>query len=246
MNIIVRLKELNPKWGAQRISDELKKSGHRVSKPTVLKYLQIYCGGNPPKGSGLSWNQFLENHKFKIGFDFTSMIDLFGRQLFILVILNLDTRELIFINATYNPDRIWLTQQFRNAFYEYDEYPSLCICDNDGVFGKWLPTMLEEFYGTKVRKIPYKKPEYNGRVERFHFSLKSEGFNYVVPITLLQTQRICSAYRAYYNNFRNHQGLDGKIPALNGEFPENRIDFSERKHLNGAITTFELEKKIAA
>ncbi|MDB9786682.1 integrase core domain-containing protein [Bacteriovoracaceae bacterium] len=106
--------------------------------------------------------------------------------------------------------------------------------------------MMEDFYGTKVRKIPFQRPEYNGRVEQFHLSLKREAFDYVVPIRLSQTQNICSDYQTYYNEFKNHQGLDGKITTLGCEFPENRKNFSELKHLNGAITTFEPEKMLAA
>jgi hypothetical protein len=37
VDLIIQLKELNPKWGALRISLELRKVGIQVSKPTVLK-----------------------------------------------------------------------------------------------------------------------------------------------------------------------------------------------------------------
>ena len=42
IELILELKKLNPTWGAQKISNELAKIGIRVSKPTVLKYLEIY------------------------------------------------------------------------------------------------------------------------------------------------------------------------------------------------------------
>jgi len=38
--LIIEMKSLNPRWGSQRISDELKKIGLLVSKPTVLKVLR--------------------------------------------------------------------------------------------------------------------------------------------------------------------------------------------------------------
>ncbi len=76
IKLIIKLKKLNPAWGAQRISDELMKIGYKVSKPTVLKYLEINGLNNPTPYKGLNWSEFLSNHKFKITIDFTSLIDI--------------------------------------------------------------------------------------------------------------------------------------------------------------------------
>ena len=64
IQLIVEMKKLNPTWGGQRISDELSKIGYRASKDTVLKYLEIYGYHNPSPGQGLSWKEFIDNHKF--------------------------------------------------------------------------------------------------------------------------------------------------------------------------------------
>jgi hypothetical protein len=58
ISLIVRLKELNPTWGAQKISHELRKVGYIVSKKTVLKYLEINGLNNPLPRKILSWNEF--------------------------------------------------------------------------------------------------------------------------------------------------------------------------------------------
>ena len=162
IELIIELKKLNPSWGAQRISDELKKIGHIVSKPTVLKYLEIYGINTPPPNKGLTWSEFINNHKFKIGIDFTSVISILGHQLFIFVIINLDTRELIYINITANPYREWVLQQFRNAFFDLNKYPSLCICDRDSVFCHEFKEKMKIYYGTKVLHIPIRSPSENG------------------------------------------------------------------------------------
>ena len=100
VDLILELKTLNPRWGAQKISDELSKVGHKVSKKTVLKYLEINGCHQPSPTSRLRWSEFLDNHKFKIGIDFTCLISVQGYQLFIFVILDLDSRKLLLINAT--------------------------------------------------------------------------------------------------------------------------------------------------
>lgn len=158
INLILELKNLNPKWGAQKISDELMKIGYLACKKTVLKYLEIYGLGPEPSSRAMPWGEFLANHKFKIGIDFTCLISLSGRQLFIFVIKNLDSREVLLINSTFYPNSSWITQQFRNASYDLDVYPSLFLCDRDRIFSKWFPHMMRDYFGTKVKYTPPKSP----------------------------------------------------------------------------------------
>ena len=238
IQLIVEMKKLNPTWGGQRISDELSKIGYRANKDTVLKYLEIYGYHNPSLGQGLSWKEFIDNHKFKIAIDFTSLISLMGFQLYIFVMINLDTRKLVFINATYSPNFHWLKQQFKNAFWDMDDYPSLCICDRDQIFREPFKEMLKNYFRIKLRRIPYKSPTKNGRVERFHLSLKSEAFKDVVPINIQQTQRICAEYKKYYNDHRPHQGISGKIPERPDQKRKDRTRFTRNEHLGGKITSF--------
>ena len=125
-----------------------------------------------------------------------------GNQLFIFVMINLDTRERIHINATYHPHNQWVTQQFRNAFLGMDNYPSLCICDRDQIFNKRFEKTVKDYFQIKLKRIPFRSPEKNGCVERFHQSLKNEAFGNVVPVNLLQTQRVCTGYKKFYNKYR--------------------------------------------
>jgi len=236
--LIVEMRSLNPKWGAQRISDELKKIGMCVSKPTVLKVLReeglIF---NPPHGR-LKWGEFLRNHNFLIGIDFTTIFDVFARQYFIFVLLDLKTRELVFINATLHPTREWLTQQFRNALMDRERYPEICIADNDSIYGNWLAQTLKSYYGTYLVHTPYKQPQYNGRVERFHRSLKNEAFSTSIALTLSQIQQTCCRYQQYYNQDRCHQGLNGATPCGSQVQSSKIIGFRKKAHLNGAVTAF--------
>ena len=240
IKLILELKKLNPTWGGRKISDELAKIRYKVSKPTVLKYLEIYGLLNPPPNRGLSWTEFLGNHKFKIGIDFTSLITISGKQLFIFVILNIDTRELLGINITYRPYAGWVTQQFKNLFPDIDETPSLCICDRDTIFSGWFPVMMEDFFRISVKQTPYKQPWKNGRVERQHLSIKDEAFRNVTPINLKQAQRICNEYLDYHNNYRPHQGINSSIPSISNSYrPKDRLTFNKKNHLNGQIISFE-------
>ena len=112
----MKLKKLNPGWGGQKISDELAKVGYRACKRTVLKYLEIHGLNNPSLRKGLTWTEFIESHKFKIGIDFTSLISLMGHQLYIFVMIDLDRRSLISISVTYDPHFEWVKQQLKMLF----------------------------------------------------------------------------------------------------------------------------------
>ena len=245
IDLILKIKKLNSTWGAQKISDELAKIGHHASKKTVLKYLEIYGLNDPSPRQGLSWKEFISNHKFKIGIDFTSLITVMGHQLYIFVMLDLDRRILVFINTTYNPHFEWVKQQFKNAFIDIDHYPTLCLCDNDPIFQDHFKQMVKDYFRIKLRRIPYNSPEKNGRTERFHLSLKSEAFRNVVPISLHQSQRICREYQDYYNISRSHQGIRGKIPKQMDQQPKSKINFSEKEHLGGKIISLEPDFNLA-
>ena len=63
IQLIIELKNLNPTWGAQKISDELAKIGYKVSKRTVLKYLEFYGVNNSPPS--IQYGRFGLNTHFR-------------------------------------------------------------------------------------------------------------------------------------------------------------------------------------
>ncbi len=107
--------------------------------------------------------------------------------------------------------------------------------------------MMDDYFKTKVRQIPYKSPWMNGRTERFHLSLKREAFENVVPINHCHTKKICRSYQYNYNKSRPHQGIYGEIPSkINKRKPENMMPFRKTKHLSGKITSLEPVIALAA
>ena len=83
-------------------------------------------------------------------------------------------------------------------------------------------------------------------IERFHLSLKSEAFDNVIPINLQQTQRVCSGCRKYYNHYRPHQGISGKIPKRPFQILKNQTNFARNEHLGGKIISFDPDFNLAA
>src|SRR5947207_7032400 len=97
--LIWRMSVENRLWGAPHIHGELLKLGFAVAQSTVAKYMAKK--GNP---SGQSWSTFLRNHMPHL-----AAIDLFVVpsigfiQLYVLLIVRLARRELVWINVTAHP-----------------------------------------------------------------------------------------------------------------------------------------------
>jgi len=97
----------NPLWGAPRIHGELLKLGFEVTQSSVAKYMVKRSG--PPS---LGWRTFLRNRAPDI-----AAMDLFVAPtigfdlLYVLVIVRLERRKLVWINVTPHPTAEWIARQ---------------------------------------------------------------------------------------------------------------------------------------
>ena len=116
----------NPLWGAPRIHGELLKLGFEVAQSSVAKNMVKRCG--PPS---LGWRTFLRNHAPDI-----AAMDLFVAPtigfdlLYVLVIVRLERRNLVWINVTPHPTAEWIARQVTDAF-PWAEAPRYLIRDRD-------------------------------------------------------------------------------------------------------------------
>jgi transposase InsO family protein len=246
INLILDMKRSNQGWGALRISQELAFLGIKVSKTTIASILKQNGFVPPPlRMSPISWEAFFNYHKHLWAMDFHSVYDIKGNQIFVLVILDVITRELVSINSTLNPNRNWIIQQFCNAEISGYKHPSGLIADNDGIYGGWLDCTLKKLFNIDVHHIPIKMPWKNGRCERLHLTIKTEITNRVDIRDVAQLQELCVLYQDYYNSSRPHQALDGKTPEnkiLNKKKTVKTVNFSYVKKplVGGLVTKFSI------
>ena len=112
----------NRLWGAPHIHGELLKLGFAVAQSTVAKYMAKR--GEP---SGQTWGTFLHNHAPHIAAMDLFVVPTIGFiQLYVLVIVRLARRELVWINVTAHPTAEWITQQLTEAF-PWNEAPRYLI-----------------------------------------------------------------------------------------------------------------------
>ncbi len=111
-----------------------------------------------------------------------------------------------------------------------EAYPSVgprIISDNGPQFiSKDFKTFIRESGMTHVRTSPY-YPQSNGKIERWHGSLKRECIRPKTPISLDDARRLVSDYVIHYNEVRLHSAIGYVAPLAKLEGREQHI-FEER------------------
>ena len=136
--------------------------GFDVAQSTVSKYMLRRRG--PPSQR---WKTFLAEtdatglHPWIS----SSFRHLAFERLFVLVILGLGRRRLLWIGVTTNPTAEWLARQITEAF-PWDTVPGFLIRDNDGAYGEAFTRRLRAM-GIRDRPIAPRSPWQNGYVEMF-------------------------------------------------------------------------------
>ena len=150
--LIRRMSIDNVLWGAPRIHGELLKLGFAVAQSTVAKYMAR--NGDP---SGQSWGTFLRNHAPHIAAMDLFVVPTIGFSLlYVLVIVRLARRELVWINVAAHPTAEWIAQQITEAF-PWNETPRYLIRDRDGIYGAAVTRRLRAM-GKGVNSFPDASP----------------------------------------------------------------------------------------
>src|SRR5215475_11922641 len=157
--LIQRMSVDNPLWGAPRIHGELLKLGFDVAQSSVAKYM-VKRGGPPSQG----WLTFVRNHAPNIAAMDLFVVPTIGFDLlYVLVIVGLQRRDLVWINVTANPAAEWIARQITEAF-PWGEAPRYLIRDQDGVYGAAVTCRLRAM-GIRDRPIAPTSPRQNGYAE---------------------------------------------------------------------------------
>ena len=197
----------NPLWGAPRIHGELLKLGFfEVAQSSVATYM-VKRRGPPSPG----WRTFLRNHMPDI-----AAMDLFiaptigFELLYVLVIVQLERRKLVWINVTRHPTAEWIARQITEAF-PWAEAPRYLIRDRDRVYGAAVTRRLRAM-GIRDKPIAPASPWQNGFAERLIGSIRRECVDHIVVLGEAHLRRILTKYATYYNELRTHRSLGKDAP----------------------------------
>src|SRR5215471_3614974 len=159
--LILEMHRANPTWGAPRIHGELLKLGFTLAQSTVSKYLP-----RNRKPSSQSWRTFLRNHlREAIAIDFAVVSTIRFGLLYVFVVLGLERRRLLHVNASAHPTVAWMAQQMIEALPAESALRYL-IRDRDSIYGAEFQRRVAGIGLVEVPIAP-RSPWQNGYAERF-------------------------------------------------------------------------------
>jgi putative transposase len=208
-DLIRKMAEANPFWGAPRIHGELGKLGIEVSERTVSRLMP-----RRRKPPSQTWRAFLGNHvKDLVSVDFFTVPTAKFRVLFVLVVLA--------HHLTEHPTAAWTAQQMVEAFPE-DVAPRYLLRDRGKVYGNEFRRRGRGMHINEVLIAP-QSPWQSPFAERLVGSIRGECLDHVVVVGERHLRGILRSYIHYYLQSRTHLSLAKDAPASRSvEPPEIR------------------------
>jgi len=216
--LVVRMAREN-EWGYKRISGELQKLGIRISKSCIADILRRNGLPPSPQRKGLTWRQFLSRHA-----DVLLCADFLTKEVWtftglktahVLFVVHLRTRRVVLSEATFSPDKPWMSQAARNVLLACEDLsiePRFVLHDRECLFVHGFDRVLETA-DVEVVKTPHRAPNAHAHAERWVRSAREECLSHLILFGLDSLRRVLSRCRGFHNGDRPHQGLGNEIPA---------------------------------
>src|SRR5260370_23469899 len=152
-----------------------------VSPRTVRSY---WPSPSSPRGarrtSSQHWRTFVQNHaESLVACDFLVAVTANFRVLYVFVVMEVGSRQILHHNVTEHPPAGGTMQQFREALPSDHNY-RLLIHDRDSIFSTEVDDELKSF-GLTMLRTPVQAPKANAFCERLIGTVRRRGCGYVIP-----------------------------------------------------------------
>jgi transposase InsO family protein len=168
-----------------RICGELRKMGIHVSASSVRRILRRHGLGPVPR-SGPTWSEFLRSQAHSVlATDFFTVDTVLLKQLYVLFVIELSTREVHILGITDHPTGEFVTQVARNLVGDLaDRCRSIkfLIRDRDAKFTASFDLVFRS-EGIRVIKTPIRSPRANAFAERWVRTVRNECLDWLLIVS---------------------------------------------------------------
>jgi transposase InsO family protein len=170
------------------------------------------------------------------------------RRLYVLVFIELSTRQVHLAGITANPTGEWATQQARNiieTFVERQEPIRFLIHDRDS---KFTAAFDEVFRSEGIRTIrtPVRAPRANAFIERWIGTVRRECLDRILVVNRHHLERVLPGYISHYNEHRPHRALCQRPPIQEAPLGSESVDSLDRVRRRDVLGGLVHEYEIAA
>jgi putative transposase len=172
----------------------------------VLKNAGLLAGATPvPTKKGTGFVQPLQAHEhWHVD---VSYLNIAGTFYFLCSILDGATRFIVHWEIREKMEETDVQTILQRAREIYPDARPRIISDNGPQFiAKDFKEFIRIAGMTHVKTSPY-YPQSNGKLERFHKTIKGECIRVKVPLSLEEARRVVADYLEYYNNVRLHSAI---------------------------------------
>jgi transposase InsO family protein len=219
---ILMLKESNPDWGCQRISDMLVRGPALPASPTAVARVLKEAGyeleevpthRHPDKVR--RFERARSNQLWQTDL-FTFVLKRQNRRVYLVAFMDDHSRFLTGFGLHASQSSALVLEVLRTAITSYGP-PEEILTDNGTQYVTWRgkSAFTKELEKRGIRQVVAspRRPQTLGKIERFWGTLWRECVETAVFLDLADAQRRIGHFMDYYNFQRTHQGIDGLVPA---------------------------------